>query len=706
MNGKECVAERRVAPAAALCGSMADTQPYALAQALVTLTPDNRFTLTNPTGTLRPIMVRRSIRGPNDRDAMTISPGDPPLALKVGDEIVLDGTESQPKFKWRFDAFAPGNPPIGATRIQHQHQQQQQALLSPTALSASSASSAGSVARSQPSPHQSAIQAAVRQSGPENLHPNQPMQGEDSPSRAKKPLAAAISLAAAPSPSAPASKTGKSQEKEVKREAATDAVAPDEEIQQQQAKASTASSAGPTSAVKPGRAAKASTAEAVLGSPAKPICIDDDDDDEAPPAKASSQAASVKSTKVKAEPPKARAAPTPASAYVDLTGDDDEDVQLVEVRQTPKFEVDQNVLVTPRTGRGQNKPGGFGRVVAVHDTEVGFRFDVKYILGGSERMLPPELITEAQVVMEPRGKKRRSSEGSRQSTGSDAGQKKVCRKSSGSSGEPMQVVQHGPVSPGGADWEVLKRQAEEGGSQDQEEELEEEEEDDNGAEMEGGRDLMGLGEGTAEVKLRCTLCNKAFTLKGPNDTAKMHAHLEQCLRVKVKREREDGQGMRAAKEMPSSLSVCFDANLSVPDPSFLLSSLERWVLRTSQTVSLRFHQSLVKTLLETACPLRARCFRRMLGVVQDKFPSHAYSSSWRPIDLVAFTELLRSVNVKGEGYAADARRLRSRVLTLEYMTNLFEVSPLDIQRSPNTSKCVTLYFHDELFEGTNCYSMH
>jgi len=61
------------------------------------------------------------------------------------------------------------------------------------------------------------------------------------------------------------------------------------------------------------------------------------------------------------------------------------------------FEVGDVVSVAARTGPGQNKHGGVGRILAVHEPAVddsggGRTYDVKYVLGGREKGVAASLI--------------------------------------------------------------------------------------------------------------------------------------------------------------------------------------------------------------------------------------------------------------------------------------------------------------------------
>jgi hypothetical protein len=56
------------------------------------------------------------------------------------------------------------------------------------------------------------------------------------------------------------------------------------------------------------------------------------------------------------------------------------------------------VEVAARTGPGQNKPGGVGRVLAVHseggdDDQGGRTYDIKYVLGGREKNVAESLLS-------------------------------------------------------------------------------------------------------------------------------------------------------------------------------------------------------------------------------------------------------------------------------------------------------------------------
>jgi len=86
------------------------------------------------------------------------------------------------------------------------------------------------------------------------------------------------------------------------------------------------------------------------------------------------------------------------------------------------FGVGDFVLVAPRTHPGANKPGGVGRVTAVHGGGAGggpgggdegggggggggATFDVRFVLGGSERGLGACLLTAHNVDASPRARR-------------------------------------------------------------------------------------------------------------------------------------------------------------------------------------------------------------------------------------------------------------------------------------------------------------
>jgi hypothetical protein len=56
-----------------------------------------------------------------------------------------------------------------------------------------------------------------------------------------------------------------------------------------------------------------------------------------------------------------------------------------------KFKVRDVVVVIRRTDCGSNKPGGAARVTAITETELGFQYNVKYIVQGGRESDLPEL---------------------------------------------------------------------------------------------------------------------------------------------------------------------------------------------------------------------------------------------------------------------------------------------------------------------------
>lgn len=776
-------------------------------QALITLTGEGRFTLTNPPTSSRCILVRRGVKVMGEREMKTLAPGDDPCALHVGDVVVLDGNETRPQYTWRFEDDSPKPSPTARA--------QQAAATALAAAPPASSSSSSSVVP--------AIQAAVKLSGPENHHPNEPAPTTASPARNKQHKTSSM-----PPPRAPPSTTQQQQQ----QAPATDSTLPAPSAPSKGESSSTSSSGAvdrneqapptqPTQAskkqqppagdgskkrpptttepppppapeAKPAAAAppaarptstKSSSKAAEEGSPEKPIRLDlsdDDDEDEHPRSKkkpapgpprspqqqaaagggGGSQGSSSSSSAKRGTP--TRLICLDLSDYEEEEDHEEEDeVEVVSV--TPAFVVGQNVFVTGRTGPGMNKPGGFGRVTAVRETGPGaYCYDVKYVLGGRESQLEARLLHAANYLEDPRPRKRLSSTGRAGGGGgghegeannkrprtqqAEGGQRPAVEDDDdvvdlagsdseddeeedqqqgmevdGDGGEAMEVEGEGR----GLDWAELKQQRsgasmdDDGDEEESGGEAMEEEEEAGGSQGEG--DVLGLakhkakrrrkkaakkkGRGSSSsggeyeeddeedgeeggrdrqqvVTVRCTLCAKAFKLRCQADSDKMAVHLRQCQRVAVKREKDrrglSSSELEVAKEMPSSLSVCLSSNLSVQDPSFLLSAIERWLAVKQQTVSLKFHQDLLATFLDTACPLRARCFRRILERLHSSFPPHRFSSSWRPIDVLEFTRLLQSVDTDGGSHKPgaskqDLRRLRSRALLLDYYTTIFEV---------------------------------
>ena len=64
-----------------------------------------------------------------------------------------------------------------------------------------------------------------------------------------------------------------------------------------------------------------------------------------------------------------------------------------------RFSVGDLVLVTSRTGPGENKPGGVGTVTDVH--QGGHVYDVKYILGGKEKGVQLQFVSSAPDSVNP-----------------------------------------------------------------------------------------------------------------------------------------------------------------------------------------------------------------------------------------------------------------------------------------------------------------
>lgn len=93
---------------------------------------------------------------------------------------------------------------------------------------------------------------------------------------------------------------------------------------------------------------------------------------------------------------------------------------LHEERGAPQFNLGDVVLVSARLKPGTNKPGGVGRVIAVHDQPLCY--DVKYILGGNEKQLPEGLLSLQDDMAGRRSKRPCCSE-------SPSEESKLCRVS-------------------------------------------------------------------------------------------------------------------------------------------------------------------------------------------------------------------------------------------------------------------------------------
>ena len=92
------------------------------------------------------------------------------------------------------------------------------------------------------------------------------------------------------------------------------------------------------------------------------------------------ESVSASSPLVPAPEPTAPLAPAPAPVVVD-------------------FKVGDVVEVAARTGPGQNKPGGVGRIMAVHSNEEdnGRTYDIKYVLGGREKNVAEDLLSPPEA---------------------------------------------------------------------------------------------------------------------------------------------------------------------------------------------------------------------------------------------------------------------------------------------------------------------
>jgi hypothetical protein len=302
------------------------------------------------------------------------------------------------------------------------------------------------------------------------------------------------------------------------------------------------------------------------------------------------------------------------------------------------------VRVRERRGPGQNREEGVGRVTAVHQEEGGApSYDVKYLIGSvCLRRLPATELALHQDDDNHKARERKPSERKRLSSSSEEG---------GGEGEDEEGQGEGE--------RAKKARLSFGGTMVKEEGVAVKEE--------------GAAKHKGDPYVTCTFCGLSFRLKDKDkkDQGKWQAHMEGCQRVAAKREKLRA-GAHGSKEMPSSVSNCLQAGVSMEDLSWVLSGMREWLLQQGSVPSLAAHQEVFRALSVAQNPHRVRALHSVLSLCQRRFPPHACPVAWRLVDPSTLSKLLERADAS-PGTETKPHVLRATSLALDYLARVFQV---------------------------------
>jgi hypothetical protein len=667
-------------------------------QAIITINGEGDYMLKNHENSLIPIAIMRGTEKILLQIGQTVK-------LEFRDEIVLDEWQAVMEAKWRFERAdaageGSGDAASSASASQARPRVGSQTLACPASLARSHAFP---VLRAYPWQETSRVSAA-----PTQLRSSSPMSAASTPGTL------------APS-SRPTSLTKEHRAPAVRAQAVTEIdLAGDDadmlvdlsEDKPEVKPPSTPASTSKRGGERPG-----------LGTPADPILVSSDEDNSAGKGKAVQDSDSGAAPADKAGTPRdalrladeadapLEPASGPAVAPMDLDPEPPARAQ--------EYQTGQTVVIERCMGPNQYQEGGPG-VIEDFNPAAG-TYTVKYLVGGGRVKVDPSKFVVVNLCEDQgprvRRKKRFADEGEGdQDGGAGASDSKKVRpargssgrsssSSSGSSGErrprakrpalakqqPVVKVERqavsssstGPARSEAAEVDLKKHAAGEEevkgvddlrkpapslGMELADEEEEREGEEDRSKEEADSSDEEEEEENEEEgapmdMILKCMFCSQTFKMK---DHPKMHEHVTRCRRREVEEARESGRSAKiAAKELPSSLANCLQTNLACHDPTFVLGALETWTSRLEEKhiPPLRVQDSILQHLLDTRCPLRARCFHRMLCLIRDQFPPERYANSWSPVDF----KLLKKVTSERSN-----KRVPSSALALDYFVKIFE----------------------------------